>query len=130
MKKLLITLFTFCIAYSSSAYDYQYLSFELSDGSVQSMSVADLTLTFSNGNLISSDGTTIPLSNLSKMYFSETSKISVISDDSFIGKVDVFLTSGSKVGTFSTPEEAKSELPKGIYIMKSEQGTIQKIAIR
>ncbi len=118
------------MALSTYAYDYNYLSFELADGSVTSLSVDGLTLTFSNGNLVSNDGTTIPLTSLSKMFFSETSGIAQISSNSTNGKVEVYNPSGAKVGVFSDSQEAKSNLPKGIYIFKDEQGKIIKTAIQ
>lgn len=129
MKKLLFFLFTLCFALSANADNYKYLSFELTDGRVQSISVTDLTLTFSNDNLVASDGTTIPLSQLSKMFFSETSGITEMPTVSHTGKVEVYNPSGSKVGTFENSQEAKSKLPKGIYIIKDEQ-RINKIAIQ
>ena len=130
MKKLLVSLIALCLAFSVNANDYKYLSFELADGSVQSLSVTDLTLTFSNGNLVSSDGTTIPLANLTKMFFSETSGIATLPFTTGTGKVEVYNPSGSKVGVFGNMQEAKSKLPKGIYIIKDEQGNKQKTAIQ
>ena len=90
MKKLLVSLITLCFAFTVNANDYKYLSFELADGSVQSLSVTDLTLTFSNGNLVSSDGTIIPLANLTKMFFSETSGITTLPLTTSSDKVEVF----------------------------------------
>lgn len=130
MKKLLGSLIALCLSFSVNANDYKYLSFELADGSVQSLSVTDLTLTFSNGNLVSSDGTTIPLANLTKMFFSETSGIATLPVTIKTGKVEIYNPSGSKVGVFGNMQEAKAKLPKGIYIIKDEQGNKHKTAIQ
>ena len=58
---------------SAWADDYPYLVFQNADGSVKTVAVESLTITFSDGKLLATNvaGTeTFALSDLSKMYFS------------------------------------------------------------
>lgn len=57
------------------ASNYDYLILKQTDGTVTALSSAQLKITFANGNLIASTSagtTTLPLSSLSSMQFSET----------------------------------------------------------
>ena len=55
---------------TAQADDYPYLTFETNDGSLQSVSTENLTLSISDGKLVVNDGTySYPLTSLTKMYF-------------------------------------------------------------
>lgn len=105
---------------------YGYLTFQKSDGGEQSVSVDNLKITFSDGQLIAtntSTSATFTLSDLSKMYFSSTATaIETVdanaSDDS---TVEIWSLSGISLGSFSSLAEARQKLSRGVYVVK--QGT-------
>lgn len=133
MKKLLFVLLAFAGAVGAKAYDYPYLVFQKTDGSIQSVSVEALTLTVEDGRIVvrnSEENTAFALTELSKMYFSSISTgITETDGDETSGIVDVYSVSGVKVGSFSSLEQARCSLGSGMYIIKTKTKT-QKIAIR
>jgi len=75
MRKLLIIAFMMSIGSVIKASNYDYLILKQTDGVVTALSSAQLKITFADGNLIASTSagiTTLPLSSLSSMQFSET----------------------------------------------------------
>lgn len=108
---------------------YPYLVLENTDGSTYSLSASGLTLTFSDGNLVASDGTTVSLSQLRKMYFSETSSINNLKHLSS-DEVTVFTPSGVSMGHFPSISTAVSRLPKGLYIIQEQDGMNHKITVK
>lgn len=130
MKQLLIIL-TLCLsAITASAGDYKFLILEGNDGTTYSMNATGLTLTFSDGNLVSSDGTVIPLNSLVKMYFSEASGISTIPSTTNDDHVTVYSITGILAGTYNDMTTAMSSLTKGLYIIKQKDGSIIKYTVK
>ena len=130
MKQLLIIL-TLCLsAITASAGDYKFLILEDNDGTTYSMNATGLTLTFSDGNLVSSDGTVIPLNSLVKMYFSEASGISTIPSTTNDDHVTVYSIAGILAGTYNDMTTAMSSLTKGLYIIKQKDGSIIKYTVK
>ena len=117
-----------CLLLSASATDYKFLTLETTDGSLVSLAATGLTLTFSDGNLVASDGTVVSLSSLAKMYFTETSGITTATSTSN-GAMKVYTLSGILVDTY-TKGQSPASLPKGIYIIKDHQGNTHKTTIR
>ena len=98
MKKTLLLFFVLSQYLAAGAVTYDYLTFDQSNGTSTSVPTEGLTITFNNGNLVASDGTTIALSSISKMYFSDTSSIHYQSTTIAEGPVDVFsITSDEKM---------------------------------
>lgn len=129
MKQLLMILLLCFSATTAIADDYKFLILESNDGTTYKMNAMGLTLTFSDGNLVSSDGTTVPLNSLVKMYFSEASGISTASisgDD----HVTVYTLAGIQAGTYNDMMEAISHLSKGLYIIKQADGSIIKHTVK
>ena len=130
MKQLLIIL-TLCLsAITASAGDYKFLILEGNDGTTYSMNATGLTLTFSDGNLVSSDGIVIPLNSLVKMYFSEASGISTIPSTTSDNHVTVYSIAGILAGTYNDMTTAMSSLTKGLYIIKQKDGSIIKYTVK
>ncbi|MGI6222301.1 MAG: hypothetical protein ACOYJG_01680 [Prevotella sp.] len=129
MKKLLLLL-AFCALQTTSwAYDYQYLAFTTSDGTVTTVDVDNLEITVSGSNLVvvnSSDNKTFTLSDLTKMYFTNTAS-TAISEVSTAEQqaVSVFTTAGVSVGKFSSLNEAKQKLQPGLYIIQQGSNTFK-----
>ena len=119
MNKLLLTLLTTAAMVTASAADYQYLTFEMTDGTKASVEAANLSLTF-DGTTLKVGTETFVLTNLAKMYFStnnQTTGISQIENGEL--KIDnfteIFDLKGNKV--------SKDQMRKGIYIVKTKNGT-------
>ncbi len=119
MKKLFLTLLTAAAIITAQAADYQYLTFEMTDGTKASVEAANLSLTF-DGTTLKVGTETFVLTNLAKMYFStnnQTTGISQIENGEL--KIDnfteIFDLKGNKV--------SKDQMRKGIYIVKTKNGT-------
>ena len=132
MKKLMIILMCMtAMIPKAMAYDYSYLSFETSDGSVISMDVSSLKITISGTTLTvtnNSANQSFVLTNLSNMHFSSTDETTDAAgitslDDSDSQEVEVYSLSGFVMGTFDSLNSAKSNLPKGIYVIKNNDKT-------
>ena len=130
MKKILLFVLLMigtCASYADD-YTYPYLVFETADGTKTSVAVTEMTITIADGQL-SVGGQTFSLSDLSKMYFSTTTTGIAnvnVDDNSF---VDVYDLNGRKVLSNSQLSILNSQLPKGIYIVKSGSKTY-KIAVK
>ena len=130
MKRSLLVAFFLVIIMTCKAQNFEYLTFEQADGTSVSLPVSGLVLTFSGNNLVSNDGTTIPLSSLSKMFFTETSGITPIPTILEEGTVSAYTPAGSQVGQFGDAQEAIRRLPKGLYILKDLSGKVVKTLVR
>ena len=131
MRRVLTIMAAVAFCMLTHAADYKYLVIETNDGTAYSLTAIGQTITFPNGNLVSSDGTTIPLTALSKMYFSETSGISEMNSTSAAeGSVTVYTTTGALIGMFDNAAAAKNTLRKGVYVMKSSNGVSTKMAVK
>lgn len=99
---------------------YPYLTFETTDGEKYSVSTSALTLSIS-GTTLTAGSQEFTLSNLSKMYFSET-------DESVTG-IESVTSAPSAQGEgceYYSLDGRKVENPgKGVYIMKTKQGTFK-----
>ena len=116
---------------AAKAYDFPYLVFQQADGTATSVAIDDLTIAVSGTQLVvtSSSGTqTFALSDLSKMYFSQTAGIADIAADK-AQTLEVYNLSGQKLGTFESLGHARQQLEKGIYLVKAN-GKTSKISIQ
>ncbi len=138
MRKLLLSVLL-AVSLQAMAEDFGFLTFTKGDGTAQSLAVSDLNITFSAGVATVTNGTetaTFNLSELANMYFSAEAISTGISDvtaetaaGQFAGEVSVYAASGVFMGTYSDLDAAQSQLPRGIYIMKSNSIT-KKIAVK
>lgn len=118
MKRLFLGLFLLITTLAAHAGDYKYLAIETSDGTVRTVSVEQLKVTFSDGCLVASsaDGQThVTLTDLKKMYFTNdaATAIGTITADeatSLIADGAVYNLQGMRI---SNP----SAMPKGTYII-------------
>ena len=111
-------------ALTAQAEDYTYLTFETTDGAKASVSVAsDVTLTIS-GTTLTVGSQSFTLTNLSKMYFSntdETTGIEEITSATLDEATDIYDLQGHKV--------SKDQMRRGVYIVKTNSRTY-KMAVR
>ena len=107
-------------ALTAQAEDYTYLTFETTDGAKASVSVAsDVTLTIS-GTTLTVGSQSFTLTNLSKMYFSntdETTGIEEITSATLDEATDIYDLQGHKV--------SKDQIRRGVYVIKIKQGTFK-----
>lgn len=130
MRILLMALWMMLSSLSVNAEDFTYLTFQTKDGTEYSLAVSGLSITFIDGNMVASDGTTLPLSNLNKMYFTSTSDIAKLKREGTAGTVLVFNGAGIQIGTYSTLSEALSVLGKGLYVIKKSNGETDKVTVK
>lgn len=117
MKKFFLLLTILVGTLTAQAEDYAYLTFETTDGAKASVAVADLTLTIS-GTTLTAGTQSFTLSNLSKMYFSntdETTGIEAITSATLDEDTDIYDLQGHKV--------TKAQMQKGVYIVKTKNRT-------
>ncbi len=117
MKKIVIIMMALVGALTVQAEEYAYLTFETTDGAKVSVDVSSLSLTVS-GNTLTVGSQTFTLSNLSKMYFSntnETTAIEEITTATLDEVADIYDLQGHKV--------TKEQMKKGVYIVKTNSKT-------
>ena len=121
MKKFLLIMMALVGAQIVQAEEYAYLTFETTDGEKASVAVSSLTLTI-NGNTLTAGSQTFILSNLSKMYFSntnETTAIEEITTATLDEATDIYDLQGHKV--------TKEQMKRGVYIVKTKSRTYKMI---
>ena len=121
MKKFLLIMMALVGAPNVQAEEYAYLTFETTDGEKASVAVSSLTLTIS-GNTLTAGSQTFTLSNLSKMYFSntdETTAIEEITTATLDEAADIYDLQGHKV--------TKDQMKRGVYIVKTKSRTYKMI---
>ena len=128
MKKAIILMtMVLAVVTKAMADDFPYLAFQTADGTVKSVAVKNLTLTFSNGSLVATNGEgnySFSLSDLNKMFFSsEPTRIADNTHDSEGDEAEVFTVAGVAVGRFANADAAKAALKPGLYVIKSREGT-------
>ena len=125
MKRIILLLTTLVGVLTAQAEDYTYLTFETSDGAKTSVDISSqpVTINLDNSTLTIGDKT-FALSNLSKMYFSKQSETTGIQEVSVITldeAIDIYDMHGRKVN--------KEQMRRGIYVMKTKQGT-RKVSVK
>jgi ethanolamine utilization protein EutA (predicted chaperonin) len=122
MKKILLLLTMLVGMLTVQAEDYTYLTFETTDGAKASVSVAsDVTLTIS-GTTLTVGSQSFTLTNLSKMYFSntdETTGIEEITSATLDEATDIYDLQGHKV--------SKDQMRRGVYIVKTNSRTYKMV---
>jgi hypothetical protein len=117
MNKIVIIMMALVGALTVQAEEYAYLTFETTDGTKVSVDVSSLSLTVS-GNTLTAGSQTFTLSNLSKMYFSNTSETTAIEEittATLDEAADIYDLQGHKV--------TKEQMKKGVYIVKTNSKT-------
>ena len=134
MKRILLIITVLLATLSVQARVYPYLSFQNSDGTVWSVGVESLQMTFENGMLHVTNGTEtydLEVKDLSRMFFSETSVTGMDKLFSAVesGPVDVYTVSGVHVGSYADMQHFRQSSAKGVYVVK-EKGTTVKTVVK
>ena len=120
MKRLLFILMMMTGALAMQAGDYPYLTFETTDGNKVSVSTESLTLTVS-GTALTAGNQSFTLVNLSRMYFSTSDETTTGISETVTADLnevtDIYDLKGNKV--------SKSQMQKGVYIVKTNKGTFK-----
>jgi len=125
MKQTLIAMML-ASGLSATAADYPFLTFQKTDGSLQSVAVESLVLTYVDGTLTVTNANgkeTLMLSELSKMYFSQTNESTttgVTSVDAVEGPVEVYTLAGVNAGSFASVSAARHQLRSGVYVIVAD----------
>lgn len=125
MKKIAIVFLLLVSALTTSAEGFPYLTFELTDGSKVSVDVTQLTLAIS-GNTLKAGSLSFTLTNLSKMYFSNTNETTTGIEDvdeqalSDFSIAEVYDLNGRRILNGSS---MKGRLPQRVYIVKTREKT-------
>ena len=119
MKRLSLFLLTWLTTLAMNAVDYQYLTFETTDGMKISVPAESLTMTFS-GTTLKAGEQTFTLVNLVKMYFSTSDETTGISEKLRVNSEEfatvIYDLQGRKV--------TKEQMHRGqMYIVKTNSGT-------
>lgn len=130
MKKLLLLLTIWVGTLTAQAEDYTYLTFETTDGAKTSVSVEGLTLSIS-GTTLTAGTQSFTLSNLSKMYFSDTDEttttgISQMDNEPWTmdNSAEIYDLSGKRL---VNSKSSNSQLPRGVYIVKTKNKTYKMV---
>lgn len=105
---------------SAMADDFHYLTFETTDGAKASVELSSLSMTI-DGTTLMAGSQTFVLSNLSRMYFSVSDETSSATDIRQLDNLNsqeilaVYDLQGHKI--------AKEQMKKGVYIVKTPNGT-------
>lgn len=134
MKRILLIITVLLAALSVQARVYPYLSFQKSDGTVWSVGVESLQMTFENGMLHVTTGSEthdLEVKDLSRMFFSETSVTGMEKLASSVdnGPVEVYTVSGLHVGRYADMQHFRQSSAKGVYVVK-ENGTTVKTVVK
>ena len=99
-----------------TADSYHYLTFEMTDGTKASVLGESLTITF-NGTMLIIGDKSFEISNLSKMYFSESDETMGITEARWKMEdvSEAFDLQGHKV--------TMEHMRKGVYIVKTKKGS-------
>lgn len=117
MKKYFLMMMVLVGTLTAQAEGYSYLTFETTDGTKASVPTSLLTLTIS-GTTLTVGEQTFTLTNLSKMYFSntdETAGIEEITNATLDEATEIYNFQGHKVN--------KTQMRKGVYIVKTKSKT-------
>ena len=135
MKKRFMFLFPAMLAAAAAHADtYPYLTFQKADGTTVSIKVDSLTMTFSDGKLVVSNGTDgqeLTVAELSSMYFStsDATGIKEVAISDVDGEVEAFSLQGVSYGKYASLQVFKDKATPGVYVVKGN-GKTQKITVR
>ena len=124
MKKILLLFMAIVGALTAQADDYAYLTFETTDGAKASVAVESLTLTIS-GTILTAGSQQFTLSNLAKMYFSNTDETATGIET--IDNGQLTMDNSAEIYDIQGHKVSKSAMRKGVYIVKTNSKTYKMI---
>lgn len=131
MNKLFLTLAVGFMSLTAAAETAQMV-FKTVDGTSQSITAAGLDISFTDTDMVATNGTqtvTLPLSDLTSMQFTGLQS-GMVSDIAKDGDVTIVNINGMMLGTYSSAADAARNLASGIYIVRYADGKTSKLIIR
>lgn len=117
MKKLILSLFCSLAIMTAEAKSFPFLTFVTTDGFMVSVPSEAIAISFDGDHLVVGEKTFV-ISNLSKMYFSETdltTGIETVLSDEWNDTAEIYDLKGRRI--------AKEDIRKGVYIVRTTNGT-------
>ena len=126
MKKILLSLIALMGSLAMLAdTTYSYLTFELTDGTKASVAISsDMSLTFS-GMTLTIGQEAFELTNLSKMYFTTSDQTTT----GIANTLSIDSDEAEAIYDLQGRQVSRSEMRRGIYIIKTKNGT-SKVNVR
>ena len=127
---ILAVMLAFCGRLGAQTYDY--LTFQTSDGALHSIKTSGLVITFSDGQMKATAGSenlSLSLTELTKMYFSDTNGVDMAEMTGSKEPVVVYGADGRQLGSYQDMDAARASLKRGAYVLKTGGKTV-KIAVR
>ena len=125
MKKILMLLTMLVGMLTAQAEDYTYLTFETTDGAKASVSVEGLTLSIS-GTTLTVGSQSFTLTNLSKMYFSNTDETSTTGIET-IDNGQLTIDNSTEIYDLQGHKVSKDQMRRGVYIVKTNSKTYKMV---
>ena len=125
MKKILMLLTMLVGMLTAQAEDYTYLTFETTDGAKASVSVEGLTLSIS-GTTLTTGSQSFTLTNLSKMYFSNTDETSTTGIET-IDNGQLTIDNSTEIYDLQGHKVSKDQMRRGVYIVKTNSRTYKMV---
>ena len=125
MKKILMLLTMLVGMLTAQAEDYTYLTFETTDGAKASVSVEGLTLSIS-GTTLTVGSQSFTLTNLSKMYFSNTDETSTTGIET-IDNGQLTIDNSTEIYDLQGHKVSKDQMRRGVYIVKTNSRTYKMV---
>jgi len=123
MKKIVLFMMALAGVQTLLADDYPYLVFETADGAKTAVSSTALTITIKDGKLMAGSKE-FALTDLNKMYFSETEEttaIEAVDVETLDDATEIYDLQGRKV--------TKAQMRRGVYVIKTKKG-IRKVNVK
>ena len=127
MTKKMFLASSLCLALTAQAGDYKYLTVESSDGTTSTLLTAGLKITFTDNQLVATNGSdnkTFDLSQLKVMRFSKTGESSGIKA---IETTNASIQNADAIYDLRGRQVSPTNIGKGLYIVKKDNRTYKVI---
>jgi len=125
MKKIVFMVMVWVGVLTVQANGYTYLTFETTDGAKASVPVSSLTVSIS-GTKLTAGSQTFTLTNLSKMYFSNTDESSTTGIET-VDRSQLDIDDNTEIYDLQGHKVSKEQMRRGVYIVKSKDRTYKMI---
>lgn len=125
MKKIVFMVMVWVGVLTVQANGYTYLTFETTDGAKASVPVSSLTVSIS-GIKLTAGSQTFTLTNLSKMYFSNTDESSTTGIET-VDRSQLDIDDNTEIYDLQGHKVSKEQMRRGVYIVKSKDRTYKMI---
>lgn len=125
MKKIVFMVMVWVGVLTVQANGYTYLTFETTDGAKASVPVSSLTVSIS-GTKLTAGSQTFTLTNLSKMYFSNTDESSTTGIET-VDRSQLDFDDNTEIYDLQGHKVSKEQMRRGVYIVKSKDRTYKMI---